>query len=158
MRIAALIGLALIALAFALPAQAQTAVTLPVGDWIGNAVDVLFGLVMPAIAAFMAWILRRVPSAVADVLVMIRVEQLLLRATTYGLNAVKGAAANRTLTVDLGNAVLAEAVGYAIRQAPNLVQWAGGERALAEKIIARLNLEPDVGVWTASNDLPVLEK
>lgn len=48
---------------------------------------------------------------------------------------------DKTLDVDVGNKVLAQALQYAVDNAPGWLQtWAGGPEGLAKKIWARLNL------------------
>jgi hypothetical protein len=70
-----------------------------------------------------------------------RVELLINNAINYGLNAVAGAVKGKTLDVDVGNKVLAQALQYAVDNAPAWLQtWAGGPEGLAKKIWAKLNL------------------
>jgi len=55
-----------------------------------------------------------------------------------------GASKDKSLTVDVGNKVLAQALQYVIDHAPDwLTDWMGGPEQIAQKIVARLNLRPD---------------
>jgi hypothetical protein len=135
-----MIGLACVVAA--IPAVAYAAdgsITIPYGqlfsDWQPVFAAVLAGLV--------AWGFRQLPGNVAAILGNGRVELLLNNAINYGLNAVAGAAKGKTLDVNVGNKVLAEALQYAIDNAPKwLLTWAGGPEGLAKKIWGRLDLDP----------------
>jgi hypothetical protein len=86
-------------------------------------------------------LLRQLPANIVAIFGNARVELLLNNAIGYGLNAVQGAVKDKTLSVDVGNEVLAKALQYAVDNAPAWLQsWAGGPEGLAKKIWARLNL------------------
>lgn len=86
-------------------------------------------------------LLRRLPANLVAVFGNARVELLLQNAIGYGLNAVAGAVKDKKLEVDVGNQVLAQALQYAVDNAPGWLQsWAGGPEGLAKKIWARLDL------------------
>lgn len=97
--------------------------------------------------------LRKLPANVVAIFGNARVELLLQNAIGYGLNAVQGAVKDKTLSVEVGNEVLAKALQYAVDNAPGWLQsWAGGPEGLAKKIWARLNLgegASDVALPTA---------
>ena len=137
-------------------AATDTTVTFPVGEWIATLSSLAASIAYPLAAIVVAWAGRVLPSALTGYLGMIRVDQLLERAIGYGLTAVKGAAAGQTLTVDVGNQVLAAALRYAIDHAPHLVQWAGGEAAIKAKILSRLIVVPEASVVTTLAGDPVL--
>jgi len=124
-------------------------VVLPWGVWFGSVLDYFFA----ALAAGALWLLRKVPSRFVDALNMVsglmgqgRVDSLLEKAITYGINATKGATQDKVLTVNVGNEVLERAFEYAVRHAPALVSRVGGLQTIREKIIARLRLEADAAV------------
>lgn len=115
----------------------STTVSLPFGQWLTAAGD----FIIPIVAAAALWLIRKLPSQIAALLMTMRVEQMLTMAIKYAINAVAGASHDKPLTLDLGNAVAAKAVQYVIDHAPGwLVSWAGDAEGLREKIIARLNL------------------
>ena len=59
----------------------------------------------------------------------------------YGINTVVGAEKGKTLEINVGNAVAAQGVQYAIDHGPAwLVDWMGGTENIQQKIIARLPL------------------
>lgn len=144
MRLALLVLAAAILLWLAAPAfAADTSVTIPWGDWIASAaahsaeILVMVGL----------WMLRRLPGQLVAVLQMVRADQLLERAVDYGINAVAGAARGRSLTVDVGSEVAAQAIRYAIDNGPRwLIDWMGGEVGIRQKVIARLELVSDAAL------------
>lgn len=97
-----------------------------------------------AIFAAVMFALRQLPAQVYAVIVSARVDQLLQKAIDYGVNAVEGATKDKSLTVDLGNKVLAQAVQYVLDNAPGWLQaWMGGPDQIVKKIFARLNLDVD---------------
>lgn len=140
-RIAGVAGLAVVWPGFAL--AGDSTVNVPVGAWadavLAFAGDHLAALVLAVVAA----LCRKLPAEAVTFLRMMRAEQLLERAIGAGINQVRGATAGRVLTLDLGSAVTAKAVQYAIDHGPgSLVDWMGGREGIAEKIWARLDLEP----------------
>ncbi|WP_315804023.1 hypothetical protein [Bradyrhizobium sp. SZCCHNS3002] len=115
------------------------AVTIPYGQWVSDWMP----LIGASLAALVTWGLRQLPANVVALFGNARVELLINNAIGYGLNAVKDAAKGKTLSVDVGNKVLAEALQYAVENAPAwLLSWAGGPEGLAKKIFGRLDLEP----------------
>lgn len=95
------------------------------------------------VLAGLAILARQLPGQFAAVFANSRVQTLVDNAVNYGVNAVADAVKDKTLTVDVGNKVLAEALQYAVDNAPGyLLSWAGGKDGLAKKIWAKLNLEP----------------
>jgi hypothetical protein len=93
------------------------------------------------LASFAMVLPRKLPANIVAIFGNARVELLLNNAISYGLNAVQGAVKDKTLSVDVGNEVLAKALQYAVDNAPGWLQtWAGGPEWLAKKIWGRLNL------------------
>lgn len=128
-----------------------TSVTVPWGAWLSQLAPSILDVTLAAVSAIIAWGLRRLPSSISTVLVPIvrsaQVEQLLSRAVTYGINAVAGAAHDKTLSIDVGNQVVAEALRYALDHGPAWLEaFAGSSDYLAQKIIARLKLVEDAAV------------
>lgn len=125
------------AVAFA-DAVVGTAVSVPAGDWLTDTAAFLG----PLLAAAVLWMVRKLPPQVASLLMSMRVDQLLNKAIAYGINSVREATHDKPLTVDVGNAVIAKALQYAIDHGPGkLIDWMGGTEMIREKIIARLNLD-----------------
>jgi hypothetical protein len=124
----------------AFAADASNQVVVPWGDALASlsspVATLLFGVGL--------WLVRQLPAQLVAILHTQRVEQLLLRAIGYAVNSVAGAAAGKTLTVPVGNAVLAHALQYVVDRAPRwLVNWMGGPSAIAAMIWARLPMEAD---------------
>jgi hypothetical protein len=107
-----------------------------ISQWASAASAIVFAVV--------AWALRLLPGQIYSVIVAMRADQLLLKAIDYAINMVQGASKDKSLTVDVQNAVLAKALQYVLDNAPGwLQQWMGGPVQIANKIIARLNIAPD---------------
>jgi len=140
----------------ALPAlAADGTVVIPWGDWVvglagQHATEILIG--------GMLVLFRKLPSSVYLAIQTLRVDHLLENAINAGLNAVAGAAKNKALTVDVGSKVLAEAMNYAVRNAPALVKWLGGESGLKDKIFARLDLAPEASAEKINTALVSLSR
>jgi len=93
----------------------------------------VFGLVM-------AWVATMLPAPLQWAWQTFRLEQLLQKSLTAGLNSTAGALAGRTLTADVGNQVIARAVQYAVDNGSKAaIAWAGGPQALHNKLVARLD-------------------
>lgn len=96
------------------------------------------------IFAFVTWLLRKLPTQIYSILVTMRADQLIQKGIDYAINMVQGATKDKALTVDVHNAVLAQALQYVVDHSPDwLTSWMGGPDAIAQKIVARLNLAPD---------------
>jgi len=143
---------------FSVAAYAQTvatapasSVSMPIGDWIGYAAE----LIAAISAAAVAYLFRFLPASVQQILTTMQAEQLLGKAIDYALNAVAGAEKGKTLDVKVGSAVVATSVQYAIDHGPAwLVEWLGGAAAIEQKIIARLSLGADAAVATTTAIVP----
>jgi hypothetical protein len=138
----------------ALAAEATT-VTLPYGDWIAGLAGLAAQVLAPVLIAAATGLVAVLPWPLRLFLTASLVERLARNALDFALNEVEGAARGRALTVDLGRAVLARAVGRAVAQAPGwLLEAAGGPVGIAEKVFRLLHLEPAA---SAANTLaPVL--
>lgn len=116
----------------------DTTVTIPIDGWLQAAGE----FIGPLLAAAALWLIRKLPAQIAAVLMTMRVDQLLEKAISYGINAVVGATKDRPLTVDVGNAVVKQALQYVVDHAPTyLVSWMGGAEAIRQMIIARLEVQ-----------------
>ncbi len=141
--LAGLIFIILFAPAQAAEAVAAGSIRVPIGEWLAASAS----LAAPVIALAYAWLLRQLPEQIVGILRTIRVEQILDKAITYGVNAVRGAAQGKTLDINLGSEVLAEAVQYVIDRAPAwVIEWTGGREGIAKMIAARLPMEADSSV------------
>lgn len=153
LALALLITLAILCLilqpaaALAQEAADATRVEVPIGLWIDHSAGIVASIVM---AAF-AWLLRRLPGNIVAIIQTMRADQLLEKAINYGVNAVADATRDKTLSVNVGNAVVAQAAQYAVNRGPGaLVNWMGGEAAIKQMIIARLQLPEKASVQPSS--------
>lgn len=127
----------------AFAAEAGTSVAIPYGDWIVGLAGLAAQVLTPALIAAATGLVAVLPWPLRLFLTANLVERLARNAVDYALNEVEGAAKGRTLSVDLGRAVLARAVGRAVAQAPGwLLEAAGGPSGIAEKVFRLLNLDP----------------
>jgi hypothetical protein len=121
----------------------DTTIEIPVGEWITAA----GGAIGPLIVLVVGWLIRQLPGQFAAVLSTMRVDQLLDKAISYGINATAGAMKGKALSVDVGSEVLENALQYVVDNGPKmLIKWMGGEAGIREKIIARLELDETASV------------
>lgn len=139
MKTATLAALALVIYpAWALAQATTTTISVPIGE----TVQQLGAFIGPLLATLALIMVRKLPKQVGDILVGMKVEQVLQRAIDFAINTVVNATKDKPLTVDVGNAVVANALQYVIDHAPGwLISWMGGTDLIREKIIARLNVE-----------------
>jgi len=122
--------------------EAATKIGIPWGDWLGAVVDFISTIAIPIVLAFLARLFAVIPGPVVQLLKTMQVEQILQRAVDFALNAVKGATKGKVLSIDTGSEVVAMAVSYVVDKAPaKLIEFMGGELAIREMILARLNIE-----------------
>lgn len=109
----------------------------------GEAAQSVASALLTVMSMVAMYFFRRLPENIVAIIGNARVETLLQNAKGYGLNAVKDATDGKTLSVDVGNKVLAEALQYALTNGSSwLLNWGGGPEGIARKLWARLNLEP----------------
>lgn len=141
----ALADTAVVAATTSVPANTDTTVTLPFGAWINAIAPTVIEIAGAVLTVILAWAARLLPATLRSFIsdaAMKQAEQLLERAVDYGINAVAGAAKDKTLTIDVGNQVIAQAANYVVTHGPAwLIDWMGGAAAIEQKIIARLPLE-----------------
>jgi hypothetical protein len=88
--------------------------------------------------------LRNLPAHLGAIATAMQAESLISAAINFGRNAIEGATRDKTLTVDVANPVLGEALVYALRFGPSwLLSHIGSPVAIAQFIFARLPLPPE---------------
>ena len=131
----------------AFAAEAATTVAIPYGDWIVGLAQLAAQVLLPLLLTAATGLVAVLPWPVRLFLTAGLVERLARNAVDFALNEVEGAAKGRTLSLDLGRAVLARAVGRAVAQAPGwLLEAAGGPTGIAEKVFRLLHLDPAASV------------
>ncbi|MCJ2135359.1 hypothetical protein MKK69_15080 [Methylobacterium sp. J-026] len=141
-------GLALACAAFPAalvsPAHAAAAgVTLPWGDWLTALLQPVSAVLVPLAAAAVTAGIARVAPWAASVMTRDRVEAAIRAGAEFGQNAVAGAARGRTVSVDLGSAVVAAGARHVLAHAPaRVVRTAGGAEGVAARIFRALPLDP----------------
>lgn len=122
-------------------APAPNTVAIPIGAWINDALMVL----LAGLGTIVAWAFRWLPARWNAILMTAQADQLLTKAIAYGINAVAGAAKDKTLSIEVSNRVLREAVTYAIVHGSDAVkEFLGTPEDIAEKVFARLSAAPEV--------------
>lgn len=115
----------------------------------GDAIDSILAKIQAAAASFLALVIAAIGTLLgqkaAALIKTFRVEQLLARAADYALNEVRGAMKGKALNFDVRNKVLAEALRFAVRNAPGLIKSMGGEQAAMDKLKARVPADESVG-------------
>jgi hypothetical protein len=121
----------------------DTTIEIPIGEWLTAVGD----FVLLAIPVAFAWLARKLPGQAANILITLRVDQLLQKAVQYGINATAGAMKDKPLSVDVGSEVLENALQYVVDNGPGwLIKWMGGKDTIRQKIIARLELDEAASV------------
>lgn len=125
--------------AMAAEVAADGQVAIPWGDLLASSASLLTSLAVAALAAGLAML----PPSINAIIKTWRVEQLLVNAIGYGINAVSGAAKGQVLSVPIGNKVIEQAAEYAVQNgSAALIKWMGGPDAVKKKIISRIDLDP----------------
>ena len=125
------------------PAHAAAGVTLPWGDWLTGLLQPVSAVLVPLAAAAVTAGIARVAPWAASLLTRDRVEAAIRAGAEYGQNAVAGAARGRTVSVDLGSAVVAAGARHVLTTAPaHVVRSAGGAEGVAARIFQTLPLDP----------------
>lgn len=129
---------AVLALVFlSAPALAADSVSIPWGDWLAGVMGYFSEIIIASILALVSLALRGLPAQVRDILLALRVEQVIARGLDYGLGAVAGAVKGRVLEIKVANEVLNDAARYVTVNAPELAGALGG--TLRPKILARMS-------------------
>ena len=132
----------------ALALAADTTVTAPIGDLVATVLvplaQALLTLAVPVLAAVLGRAVLQVAPWAALFISQRRLELMVQAVTDYGLNAVAGATKGKTLTVDVGSAVIAAAVRYALAEVPpRVLAAAGGPEGVARLVFRALHLEEE---------------
>jgi hypothetical protein len=119
-----------------------TTATLPWGDWLVAILQPVSAVLVPiAAGAVTAGIAKYAPWA-ASVATRDRVEAAIQAGAAFGQNAVAGVAKGKTVTVNLGSAVIAAGAQHVIDEAPSrVIKAAGGVDGIATRIFRALPLE-----------------
>jgi parvulin-like peptidyl-prolyl isomerase len=121
--------------------------TIPYGSMISGGAEVISSVLLMIGSAILVYASKFLPPLAAVVyrnFLMKQGEQLLARAIEYGINATKDATKDKTLDINVGSQVIANAAEYATASGwKHLVDWLGGYEGLKQKVYARLDLEPN---------------
>ena len=140
---------ALLSAAFADGPAHATAVAIPWGDWLVAALQPASAVLVPVAAAAVTAAVAKVAPWAASVLTRQRVEAAIRAGADYGQNAVAGAAKGRTVSVDLGSAVIAAGARHVLDTAPaRVVRRAGGAEGVATRIFRALPLDAQASAQT----------
>lgn len=121
--------------------------TIPYGSMISGGAETISAVLLTVLSAMLVYAGKFLPGIMGAVyrnFLMKQAEQLLQRAVDYGINATKDATKGKTLDINVGSAVIANAAEYATASGWKfLIDWLGGQEGLKQKIFARIDLEPN---------------
>lgn len=145
----------------ALALSADTTVTAPIGDMVATVLvpvaHALLALALPLLAGLLGRALLQVAPWASLFITQRRLEQMVQAVTDYGLNAVAGAAKGQVLKVNVGSAVIAAGVEYALANVPaRVIKAAGGPEGIARLIFRALHLEAEAS--EANTLMPAIGK
>ena len=125
------------------PADTSTVVTIPLGDWSTQVLDLAGSLLMAAAAALVAVGVRFLPGWLQPLVtasVQAAIANFIRQGFASAIQQVEDFDKGKTVTFDVGSAAVATALTYVIEHAPPyLVNLAGGRDAIVQKIIAFLD-------------------
>lgn len=144
-------ALAQVATTVAQPANDTAIVTVPYGSWIGSLAASFQEIVVSLVMVVITFALRNVPAAIGNILKGILTQQVVEKGVAFGFNTVAGATKGATLSFDVGNAVLANALNYVVTHVPAwLLTWVGGTNAIRDHIIALLPMDANASLATST--------
>lgn len=133
--------------ALALPALAESSVTIPVGNFGQGLASMINSLVAVVVPLMLTVIAHRYAGTYVTGEMIKRVDQLLVPAIQSGINKA-ALGIPPTMTVSVNSSIVAHALEYAIKWGPSyLIKWMGGIEGIEAKIIARIK-------FAAGEDIP----
>ncbi|OJX17964.1 MAG: hypothetical protein BGO82_17295 [Devosia sp. 67-54] len=137
----------------------DTIVTVPLGNWTTNVLDIAGAILMAAVASLVAIAARMLPDWLRPLVttaVQAAIANFVRQGIAYAIQAIEGFDKNKTIDLNVGSAAVAVALRYVIEHAPGfLVGLAGGEEAIKDKIIALLG---EVGITLDASTMPAAVK
>jgi hypothetical protein len=108
----------------------------------GEAAQAVASAILSVLSMVALYFFRKLPENIIAMIGNARGELIISNAQNWANNAVKDATTGKTLTVDVGNKVLAEMLSYILNNGtPWLIGWLGGPLGIAQKIWSKLPLE-----------------
>lgn len=124
-----------------------TTVTIPWGDTLSTILVGFQDTFTVTLLAVLSLVVARMPGWVTAIMGPAKIEQLLTKAIDYAIATTAGAVKGQELSMDVGNRIAARALRYAVEHGPGwLIEWAGGEKKVGEKIVARLPVAKDAAL------------
>lgn len=122
------------------PVNLGDPLSIPYGDILSGVIDYAGTILLSIIM----WAFRFLPTQLYALAMTMRADQLLTKAITFGINATKNATRDKVLTIDVSNAVLREALAYALLHGGPLIRsFMGKPEDIAEKLWARLPVDAE---------------
>jgi hypothetical protein len=134
----------------------DTAVVLPWGQWVVAIAETAKEVLIPVAIAFVTAIVGRLGWFVQMWFTQQRIDRMVRLAADYAVNAVKGAAAGKTASIDIAPILLRVGLQRAVGSTESwVVKAAGGEKGVAERLFRAFHFDDTV---TDANTLtPVVE-
>lgn len=118
------------------------ALTIPWGEWVAAGLGTVSATLVPVAAAALAAGVARVAPWASSILTRQRIETAIRAGADYGQNAVAGAVRGKSVSVDLGAAVVAAGTKHVVETTPaRVVRGAGGVEGIARQIFRSLPLD-----------------
>lgn len=118
------------------------AVAIPWGEWLSAALSTAASALVPVAAAAVTAGVARVAPWATSLLTRQRIEAAIQAGVDYGQNAVAGAVRGKTVSLEVGPAVVAAGTRHVVATAPSRVlRRAGGVEGVASRIFRAMPLD-----------------
>jgi hypothetical protein len=126
-----------------------TAATIPWGQWLTAVLSTASSVLVPVAAAAVTAGVAKVAPWATSILTRQRIESAIRAGVDYGQNAVAGAVRGRSVSVDLGPAVVAAGTKHVVAtNSSGVVRKAGGVEGVAARVFQALPLEEKASAET----------
>lgn len=120
----------------------DTIVSIPLGNWTTNVLDVAGAILMAAVASLVAVTVKMLPDWLRPLVttaVQAAIANFIRQGLAYSIQWVEGFDKGKTIDLNVGSAAVAVALRYVMEHAPGfLVSLAGGTERIKQVIIAML--------------------
>lgn len=148
-RSLAIAALCLVGSSMAAASEPTGTVVVPWGDWLSSTLATLSSAFVPIAAAAVTAAVARVAPWAGAILTRQRIEAAIRAGVEFGQNAVAGATRGRSISVEVGPAVVAAATKHVVATMPaRLVRGAGGVEGIAQRVFGAMPLDAQASTET----------
>lgn len=127
----------------------EVAAAIPWGQWLTAALSAASSVLVPVAAAAVTAGVAKVAPWATSILTRQRIESAIRAGVDYGQNAVAGAVRGRSVSVDLGPAVVAAGTKHIVATSPSgVIRKAGGVEGVAARVFRALPLDEKASAET----------